>query len=105
MEETVGSRISEMRTEQALETESSVLATACPFCLQMFEDGIKAKEASETIRALDIAELVAQAIDEGVPAVAPQAPKEEPPAETPVAESPQEEPPAEDSPQPEKPQE
>ena len=115
MEETVGSRISEMRTEQALDTKSSILATACPFCLQMFEDGIKAKEASETIRALDIAELVAQAIEDG--ALAAPAPKEEPPAteppkeeppvaaETPEEELSQEEPPAEESPQPEKPQE
>ena len=64
MEETVGTRISEMRTDEAMKTEASVLATACPFCLQMFEDAIKAKEASESIRALDIAELVAQAIEE-----------------------------------------
>ena len=108
MEETVGSRISEMRTEQALETKSSILATACPFCLQMFEDGIKAKEASETIRALDIAELVAQTIEGGVPAAA--APKEEPPkeeppaaAEKPEGEPSQEEPPAGESPQAEEP--
>lgn len=64
MEETVGTRISEMRTEEAMKTEAGVLATACPFCLQMFEDAIKAKEASESLRALDIAELVAQAIEE-----------------------------------------
>jgi Fe-S oxidoreductase len=64
MEETVGTRISEMRTEQALETKASVLATACPFCLQMFEDAIKAKEASEDITTMDIAEIVAQAIEE-----------------------------------------
>ena len=63
MEEKVGTRISVMRTEQALETKSSVVATACPFCLQMFEDAIKAKEASEKIRSMDIAELVAQAIE------------------------------------------
>ena len=62
MEEKTGVRISEMRTEQALETNSNVVATACPFCLQMFEDAIKAKEASEKIRPLDIAELVALAI-------------------------------------------
>ena len=62
MEEKTGVRISEMRTEQALETNSSVVATACPFCLQMFEDAIKAKEASERLRPMDIAELVAQAI-------------------------------------------
>jgi Fe-S oxidoreductase/nitrate reductase gamma subunit len=67
MEESVGTRISEMRTDQALSTEASVLATACPFCLQMFEDAIKTKEASESIKAMDIAELVVGAI-EGVAA-------------------------------------
>lgn len=64
IEENVGTRISVMRTEQALNTESSVVATACPFCLQMFEDAIKAKEASEKIKAQDIAELVVKAIVE-----------------------------------------
>ena len=67
MEETVGTRISEMRTDQALATGASVLATACPFCLQMFEDAIKAKEAEESIRAMDIAELVAAAIEGEAP--------------------------------------
>jgi Fe-S oxidoreductase len=90
IEETSGTRINELRTEQALDTKSSILATACPFCLQMFEDGIKAKEASETIRALDIAELVAQAIEDKAPAAATPTPKEEPPA----VEPPREEPPA-----------
>ncbi|MBA7673810.1 EtfAB:quinone oxidoreductase [subsurface metagenome] len=70
MEESVGTRISEMRTDQALSTEASVLATACPFCLQMFEDAIKAKEASESITAMDIAELVLRAIEGRTPAVA-----------------------------------
>jgi Fe-S oxidoreductase len=80
IEETAGTRINELRTEQALETKSSILATACPFCLQMFEDGIKAKGASEAIRALDIAELVAQAIEEKVPKAATPAAEKEPPA-------------------------
>ena len=70
MEETVGTRISEMRTDHALATGASVLATVCPFCLQMFEDAIKAKEAEESIRAMDIAELVAAAIEEREPAIA-----------------------------------
>jgi len=67
MEEKTGVRISEMRIEQALETDSNVVATACPFCLQMFEDAIKAKEASEKIKPLDIAELVALAIADEPP--------------------------------------
>jgi len=64
MEEKTGVRISEMRADQALETNSDTIATACPFCLQMFEDAIKAKEASEKIKPLDIAELVALAIED-----------------------------------------
>ena len=86
IEETAGTRINELRTEQALDTKSSILATACPFCLQMFEDGIKAKGAEESIRALDIAELVAQAIEDKAPATATPAPKEEPPAVEPAKE-------------------
>ena len=63
MEET-GTRINEVRTEHAIKTKSEILATACPYCLQMFEDGIKAKEATEYLEAMDIAELVAKAIQE-----------------------------------------
>jgi Fe-S oxidoreductase/nitrate reductase gamma subunit len=59
MEEKVGKRISEMRVEQVMETRADVLASACPYCLQMFEDAVKAKEAEESIKVLDIAEIVA----------------------------------------------
>jgi len=62
MEEREGVRISEMRTEHAINTKADILATACPYCLQMFEDAIKAKEASEYLKAMDIAELVDSAI-------------------------------------------
>jgi Fe-S oxidoreductase/nitrate reductase gamma subunit len=59
-EQKAGERINEMRTEQAMETKADIIATACPYCLQMFEDGIRAKEAEETVKAMDIAELLAQ---------------------------------------------
>ncbi len=62
MEEREGVRISEMRTDQAIKTKADILATACPYCLQMFEDAIKAKEATEHLKAMDIAELVASAL-------------------------------------------
>jgi Fe-S oxidoreductase len=58
-EQRIGSRINEMRTEQVIETKAQIVATACPYCLQMFEDGIKAKTAQESLKAMDIAELVA----------------------------------------------
>ncbi|GAI08039.1 unnamed protein product, partial [marine sediment metagenome] len=59
-EQRVGQRINEMRTEQAIETKAQIVATACPYCLQMFEDGIKAKAAEESLKVMDIAELVAE---------------------------------------------
>ncbi|NQT05537.1 MAG: (Fe-S)-binding protein, partial [Dehalococcoidia bacterium] len=61
-EQKTGERINEMRTEQALATKAGVIATACPYCLQMFEDGIQTKEAAESVRAMDIAELVMKAL-------------------------------------------
>jgi Fe-S oxidoreductase len=60
LENRTGRRINEMRTEQAIDTKAQVVATACPFCLQMFEDGIKTKGVEESLKVMDIAELVAE---------------------------------------------
>lgn len=48
------------RTEDALKTGASVIATACPFCMTMMTDGLKYKNKEAEIKNLDIAELVAQ---------------------------------------------
>ncbi len=50
------------RTEDALETGASVIATACPFCMTMLTDGLKYKNREDEIKNLDIAELVAQSL-------------------------------------------
>jgi len=50
------------RTEDALKTGASVIATACPFCMTMMTDGLKYKNKEEEIKNLDIAELVLQSI-------------------------------------------
>jgi Fe-S oxidoreductase len=50
------------RTEDALKTGASVIATACPFCMTMLTDGLKYKNKEEEIKNYDIAELLAQAI-------------------------------------------
>jgi Fe-S oxidoreductase len=60
LEERIGRRINELRTEQVMETKAQTVITACPFCLQMFDDGIKAKAAEEKLKVMDIAELVAE---------------------------------------------
>ena len=49
------------RTEQALETNTEIIAAACPFCNTMLSDGIKNKEMENKVALMDIAELIANA--------------------------------------------
>jgi Fe-S oxidoreductase len=58
MDESMGKRINHLRTEDVIASGATVVASACPFCLQMFEDGVKAKGADDRLRAMDFIELV-----------------------------------------------
>ena len=58
MEETLGSRINEDRAAEAIGTGAAEVAVACPFCMTMMSDGIKAHGKAETVAALDIAEIL-----------------------------------------------
>jgi len=51
------------RTEEALQTGSKVIASACPFCMTMLSDGVKNKNKEEEVEVLDIAELIAKSIN------------------------------------------
>lgn len=62
MEEHIGTRINLMRMDDALKTNPNIIGTACPYCLQMFEDAITAKGVGESIKAMDLIELVDRAI-------------------------------------------
>ncbi len=64
MEEKIGKRINQTRVQEALETGADTLAAACPFCITMFEDGIKGVEAEERFKVLDIAEILAEALEQ-----------------------------------------
>jgi Fe-S oxidoreductase len=68
MEEKVGTRVNQTRINQALETNAEVVAAACPFCITMFEDGVKGVEAEEKLKIEDISEILAQAIESKEPA-------------------------------------
>ncbi|MBC7384911.1 MAG: (Fe-S)-binding protein [Cryobacterium sp.] len=61
MEEKIGKRVNITRTEQALDTGASIIAAACPFCMTMMNDGLKSKEKQDTVKIMDIAELMDQA--------------------------------------------
>ena len=60
VEESKGKRINVARTEEAYATGAQVIATACPFCIQMFEDGIPTVEPDEEkrMKTFDVAELL-----------------------------------------------
>ncbi|MBI2885639.1 MAG: 4Fe-4S dicluster domain-containing protein [Chloroflexi bacterium] len=62
MDEKTAKRINWTRTDMALQTGAGTVATACPFCVIMFEDGIRGRNAEETLKARDLAELVAEAL-------------------------------------------
>ena len=51
------------RTEDALETQTEIIAAGCPFCNTMMTDGVKNKERESDVKVLDIAELIANAQD------------------------------------------
>jgi Fe-S oxidoreductase len=63
MEEKIGKRINQTRVNEALETGADVLAAACPFCITMFDDGIKGVDAEDKMQIEDIAEIVVRAIE------------------------------------------
>ena len=62
MEELPGKRIYLERTHQALKTNASTIAVACPYCMTMFEDGLKDEGVSDKVCVKDIAEIVDEAI-------------------------------------------
>jgi Fe-S oxidoreductase len=59
-EEKIGSRISVARVEMAKETGAPLLVSNCPFCLTMFEDGIKTGGCEGELAVRDLAEIVAE---------------------------------------------
>lgn len=62
-EEKGTTRINIERSNEAIATGAEVIASACPFCNTMMTDGVKLAEKEENVQVLDIAELIAQAID------------------------------------------
>jgi Fe-S oxidoreductase len=79
MEERLGTRINENRTEEALEvlavsggTEKGAIAVGCPFCQVMLTDGLTAKQATgdaaQTVEVLDVAQLLLESVRRSGPA-------------------------------------
>ena len=57
--------MSEARTREAEASSARILVTACPLCRIMLEDARKATGLTETLRVMDLNELVLQALAGG----------------------------------------
>ncbi len=62
IEESRGRRVNHVRTEHFLDTEASTVAVSCPFCLQMFEEGIGSMELQGEKRAKDLLEILDESL-------------------------------------------
>jgi Fe-S oxidoreductase/nitrate reductase gamma subunit len=58
-----GERVNHMRTDQFLETGADTLAVSCPFCIQMFDEGITAKGVEDGKQAVDLITILDQATE------------------------------------------
>jgi Fe-S oxidoreductase len=57
-------RVNHRRVQQAAATSATRVATACPFCLSMFDEGISSQSLGERLRVDDIAVYVAASLAE-----------------------------------------
>ncbi len=62
MEEPIGKHINVARVEEALSKDPETICVCCPYCMTMFEDGLKDKNADNRVQVLDLAEITARAL-------------------------------------------
>jgi Fe-S oxidoreductase/nitrate reductase gamma subunit len=64
MEEEPDKRVNIRRVEEIIKAKADCVATACPYCLTMFDDALKAKGAEESVKAMDLSELLAESLED-----------------------------------------
>jgi Fe-S oxidoreductase len=62
MEESEGTKINMARVEEALKKEPQTICVSCPYCMTMFEDGLKSIKADEKVQVMDVAEIVSRGL-------------------------------------------
>jgi Fe-S oxidoreductase len=73
MEERIGTRVNNDRTLEAIGTGADVVSTACPYCMIMLDDAVKANAKEDDVRVLDISQLVEESMLSGAAAATPGA--------------------------------
>jgi len=61
MEEQTGERINRTRVKEAMGKDPDTICVSCPFCMTMFEDGLKDEEVKD-VRVRDLTEIVAEGL-------------------------------------------
>lgn len=63
-EEPGTTRVNFERSREAIDTGATVIAANCPFCTTMLMDGVKNAEKEDSVQVLDIAEMIAQSLED-----------------------------------------
>jgi len=71
MEEHVGKKVNVARSEELVGTGAARIATACPYCLIMIDDGVKDLGRDEDVKVADISVHLLDALEHGESASAP----------------------------------
>jgi Fe-S oxidoreductase len=79
MEEKIGTRVNHNRVDEVLASGVDTVATACPFCTIMLNDGVNDRDAADKVKVINVPELVARTMKrkkeiEGASATAPAVP-------------------------------
>ncbi len=78
LEENIGKRVNMERMDEALGTGADVVSTACPYCMIMLDDAVRANDKQDDVRVLDLSQLVEESLNGGPVAAATAAPAETP---------------------------
>ena len=62
LETAADTRINKHRLEQSLAVDAKTVATACPYCLIMYDDALRSKGIADQVNVLDLVEIINQAI-------------------------------------------
>ena len=66
LEENIGTRVNMDRTAEAIDTGADVVSTACPYCMIMLDDAVRANAKEDDVRVMDLSQLLEESMGEPV---------------------------------------
>ena len=80
LEENIGTRVNMERTNEAIGTGADVVSTACPYCMIMLDDAVRANAKEDDVRVLDLSQLLEESMGGEAVAVGAPGPADATPA-------------------------